>query len=250
MGAAGGQPFDAIAQVVIQQAIQNRVGPNWRGGRRQDDQVPRLGFKVMKALERRGRQAQRPRGGFLRHQSINLARPDDNRLPDAALRQIQVAPAQHAQHHPPLHAADAFIGLVEPQQMLVDGFGRLPHRSRDGSGGGEVCAGRQMSKMIDQSRGQRLGRLQAQADEDEILRAAAGRAARRGQGQRPGWRRDACAAAGEVDQGNIGFEGRGHGAILLIPPVCCKHDASRGPGLVQSAPRSAPGIQHGSRVCA
>ncbi|MBF8256683.1 MAG: hypothetical protein HW375_1590 [Anaerolineales bacterium] len=164
---------------------------------------------MVEADVRRHRDSQRPRRRLLRSEAGDGTRPYENRLPRAALRQVEVVAAQDGRHESSLDVGLSGFLLIDGQQALVDLVGGLAQGGCDRSGCAEIGLSGVVDDRIERPLGQDRGRS-PDGQEQHFIAAAAGGPPRRGLGQRTRRRAYPGASAGDMDQGDICFKRGGH----------------------------------------
>lgn len=151
--------------------------PARRRSGREDEQVAGADLEVMIADEGCGREAEGTAGGLLRGEARKLTRADHNGLAHAALAKVEVSAAQHPGDDAALGVQRWLLLLVEIQEVIVDLRSRLAQSGGHRTGGAVVGLGGKVGELVEQARGQGPHGMCADAEEEQILRAAAGRPA-------------------------------------------------------------------------
>ena len=99
---------------------------------------------------------QRPVGGFLRRQPAELTGTNQDKLTLAALRHVEIIPAQHASDHASFQLGGRRLILLQTDKMIVDLHGGFAQGGGDRSWRAEVGVGGCPRKVIEQPWKQRF----------------------------------------------------------------------------------------------
>jgi hypothetical protein len=144
-----------------------------------------MDLNVLVADVGRGCQAERAVGSLLGGQAGDLPRADQDGLAHAGLCEEEVLSSQDGGDQAALEVEGLGSLLDGIEQAVIDLVGSLTQRGRDRARSAEIRLGRELGELVEQGRRYGSSRMEAEADEEQIVSPAAGGAPGRGLGESP-----------------------------------------------------------------